>query len=55
MSERYTCTKESPWTPEKSERAMHPDAAHDGECYFGCCDWFKCPNCGLRFRVEYGK
>ena len=54
MSERkaYVCTKESPWSPEKDTPCQHPDAVDDGECSEGCCDYYKCPNCGLRFRVE---
>lgn len=49
---RYECTKDAPWKPEYGRRANHPDARDDGECYEGCCDFYKCPNCGLRFRVE---
>ena len=49
---RYVCTKEAPWTPDKGEPVQHPDAVDDGECSSGCCDYYRCPNCGLRFRVE---
>lgn len=49
--DRYTCTAEAPWTPEKG-RSLHPDAKTDGECFDGCCDFYKCPNCGLRWRQE---
>lgn len=49
---RFVCTKDDPWKPEKGEFVWHPDAKDDGECSEGCCDYFKCPNCGLRFKVE---
>ena len=26
----------------------------DGECYEGCCDYFKCEVCSKRIRLEYG-
>lgn len=51
-SERYVCTKLAPWRPELGVRAAHPDAVGDGECSDGCCDFYKCPNCGMPFRVE---
>lgn len=50
-TERYKCTPEAPWTPNK-DPAVHPDAKGDGECYEGCCDYYKCPNCGHRWREE---
>lgn len=50
--ERYTCTAAAPWSPERGERATHPDAADDGECSDGCCDYYRCSHCGLRFRVQ---
>lgn len=52
MSERFICTKDDPWTKEKGTPAQHPDAVSDGECFEGCCDRYKCPNCGLRFTEE---
>ena len=48
---RYVCTREAPWSESKGFRATHPDAKDDGECSEGCCDYYKCPHCGLRFRV----
>ena len=51
MSDRYICTKESPWMPDKG-RAEHPDAVDIGECSDGCCDKYRCPNCGLTFMCE---
>jgi hypothetical protein len=52
MDRRYVCTKAEPWDKSKGERAHHPDAKDDGECHDGCCDYYLCPNCKLRFRVE---
>jgi hypothetical protein len=48
----HVCTAADPWNIDKSKRAQHPDAKDDGECSEGCCDYYKCPHCGLRFRVE---
>lgn len=53
--ERYVCTKEAPWTPEMGDYAHHPDAVSDGECADSCCDYWKCPNCGLEFKTEVGQ
>lgn len=53
--EVFICTKETPWhqCPEHdSRRVQHPDAASDGECSESCCDYWKCPNCGHRFKTE---
>lgn len=52
---RHVCTADDPWTPEKSARAQHPDAewieAYDD---FGAPSWdkYRCPHCGLEFKVE---
>lgn len=48
----YICTKEAPWAKDKGTPAQHPDAIHTGECSDSCCDYYKCPNCGLSFKVE---
>lgn len=51
---RHVCTKEDPWTPAKSDRAVHPDASTFGDgCYEGCCDDYRCPNCGVEWRKEH--
>lgn len=50
--EPYVCTKEAPWTPEKGTPAQHPDSINDGECSLGCCEYYRCPNCGKRFGAE---
>lgn len=55
MSERHTCTKEDPWTPEKGELASHPDATYLGDKDYGggeCCERYECPHCGKRFEIE---
>lgn len=47
--ERYICTKADPWTPEKADRAAHPDAEQIGET--DDSETYRCPNCGTRFEV----
>lgn len=49
---RHVCTPDDPWTPEKSERSIHPSAVDDGTCYEGCCDKWRCPVCGHAWREE---
>jgi hypothetical protein len=51
---RYRCTPDAPWSPEKGSMAAHPDALPDGDgmCHEGCCDAYRCPNCGTRYLVE---
>lgn len=49
------CTADAPFDPALGDRARHPDAVDDGECGDCCCDWFRCPHCGLRFRVGAGR
>jgi hypothetical protein len=48
--ERYTCTPEAPWTPDKGA-AEHPGAEYLGDDLDGCCDRYHCKHCGLRFKV----
>lgn len=55
MSDRFICTKDQPWSPDKG-RAVHPDAVQVGEQESG---WpsgdtvdYRCPNCGKSFTVE---
>ena len=53
---RFTCTADDPWTPEKG-RSEHPDAkmlenfhiSYGGEVEI---DAYKCPHCGKYFEVE---
>lgn len=53
-TDRFVCTKATPWNPSIQGNVMHPDAVDDGECADGCCDDFKCPTCGHRWRVQNG-
>ncbi len=52
MEKFYVCVKEAPWSQEKGERAIHPDAISVGECSESCCNDYECPNCGHKFRVQ---
>lgn len=57
MNERHICTAEDPWDESKSKTAEHPDAEDDGGDYGGLSgggdyEKYKCPHCGLRFKVE---
>lgn len=46
---RQTCTKERPYTP--GGQWEHPEAkVIDSNC--DCCEAYKCPVCGLEFKVE---
>lgn len=52
--ERYVCTAEAPWTPDKG-RAQHPAAVHvrDRDYGFGRnTEVLHCPYCDLTFEVE---
>jgi hypothetical protein len=49
------CTEDAPYDAAIGGRAVHPDAIDDGECGNCCCDYFRCPHCGLRFRVGAGR
>jgi len=52
---RHVCTADDPWTPEKSDRAIHPDAEYLGDRDFGLgeyCERYRCPHCGHSFYVE---
>jgi hypothetical protein len=49
--ERYTCTKEAPWQ-EGMGAAEHPGAEYLGDDLDGCCERYRCPHCGKRWREE---
>ena len=56
MTDRHICTKDDPWTKEKSARGVHPDAHEVGEQEDGYPGGdivtYKCPNCGVTWRTE---
>jgi len=57
MREIMTCSKEAPMPQGDARCWQHPDAVDAGEEYYGLAgggnyDKYKCPNCGLIFRVE---
>lgn len=48
MGERVDCCTVTAIEP--NVWYVHPNAVSDGECYEGCCDDYKCPDCGTRWR-----
>ena len=55
--DRFVCTKDDPWSNEKHDGiSIHPDAVVDGagvDYENGVyCEQYKCPNCGVCFKVE---
>lgn len=51
--EQFICSKDNPWSSlEKAKRTQHPDAVEVDSTLCDCCAYYKCPNCGLRFRNE---
>jgi len=60
MTDRYVCTEDNPWTPDKG-MGCHPEAElidHYDAYYTNIEDsWDKyvCPNCCLVFRVTVSK
>lgn len=51
-NKRHVCTKSDPWDKTKSERATHPDAVELETDWYSDYEKYKCPHCGLRFKVE---
>lgn len=49
---RQVCTKNQPKPPNALGHWLHPDAECIGECIHGCCDDYRCPNCGQEWREE---
>lgn len=50
-SERIDCRTVTE-RPLPKGRYVHPNAVDDGGCSEGCCDDYKCPDCGTSWRVE---
>ena len=54
MRDRYTCTKDGPWTKDKGF-SEHPDAEYLRDKDYGLGEVtanYHCPNCDLYFGVE---
>lgn len=49
---RQICYPDNPMPPGASGRWAHTNVEDDGECSDGCCDYFRCKDCGLRWREE---
>lgn len=49
---RQRCTNESPMPKDASGRWEHEGAECVGTCYKGCCDDFRCRDCGMEWRSE---
>lgn len=57
QNSRHVCTADDPWTKEKSERSIHPDAEEIDSDYGslgsgGSYIQYKCPHCKESFWVE---
>lgn len=49
---RFLCAPAHPMPKGAPGQWSHTNAQDDGECYDGCCDDFKCADCGHTWRVE---
>lgn len=52
---RWICTPETPMPKGADGQWEHQDTEDAGECSDGCCDYYRCLNCGLRFKVEVAR
>ncbi len=56
VSDRYICTKDVPWSQDKSKRAIHPDARlmfseYGSLAQGGSYERYYCPHCKTKFWV----
>lgn len=51
-SERIDCRTVAERPLPVGPRYVHPNAITVGGCAEGCCDDYRCPDCGTEFRVE---
>lgn len=50
---RFLCTSLAPMPSDGTGVSwIHPEAKDDGDCSDGCCDYYRCPACGHRWREE---
>lgn len=50
---RLLCAPQRPMPKGASGQWSHTSLVLDGSCDEGCCDDFKCNDCGATWRVEY--
>jgi hypothetical protein len=50
---RFLCSPERPMPKYADGLWLHPNAVVTGDCAEGCCDYLKCPDCGVTWRKEY--
>ena len=51
--ECFICTAERPMPmPAPGGAWLHPEAKCVGGCSEGCCDDYRCPACGVKWRSE---
>jgi hypothetical protein len=55
----HFCTKDDPWTPDKTGGAIHPDAkcVREYDDWYDGCDLedYKCPHCGMKWTQEISR
>lgn len=49
---RFLCSPAHPRPPYTDGQWSHTNILSDGECSEGCCDDYKCADCGTTWRVE---
>lgn len=50
---RFLCSPDHPMPKNASGQWSHTNYVSDGGCYEGCCDDYKCKDCGATWRVEH--
>lgn len=50
--ERFLCAPKHPKPDGATGPWSHTSTVDNGECAEGCCDKYKCLDCGARWRVE---
>ncbi len=48
--DRKVCTPENPMPKDAPGRWAHTNAVDNGECSQGCCDYYRCTDCGATWR-----
>lgn len=50
---RLLCSPERPMPKNAAGLWSHTGTKSDGGCFEGCCDDYKCEDCGATWRVEH--